>query len=236
MKNHFALLATGILLAGGSRCFSQNLNWGGPAFSDFADSAGNTLDNTFVFELGAFSGGFEPTASNVDSWFDHWQVFDRAFYNGVEQPVDDGIHGYITNWSSDTDSLRMLDDGTSNSPHLSPGALSFEGLSAFLWVRKGDEPVEGSEWLLTRADAWVFPTAVPGCCDEGLPVEWSLSDLDVADVPTWGKQGVTSGSGVWTENDPHTLQTYTFVPEPSSALLTVMAGLITVLRRRRTAV
>ena len=203
MKNHFALLATGILLAGGSRCFSQNLNWGGPAFSDFADSAGNTLDNTFVFELGAFSGGFEPTASNVDSWFDHWQVFDRAFYN---------------------------------SPHLSPGALSFEGLSAFLWVRKGDEPVEGSEWLLTRADAWVFPTAVPGCCDEGLPVEWSLSDLDVADVPTWGKQGVTSGSGVWTENDPHTLQTYTFVPEPSSALLTVMAGLITVLRRRRTAV
>ena len=54
----------------------------------------------------------------------------------------------------------MLDDGTSNSPFMH-GAPSFEGLDAYIWIRKGDQPVEGSEWLLTRAIQLDFPRRDP---------------------------------------------------------------------------
>jgi hypothetical protein len=216
------LLAFGVLPSG-----AQQLNWGSAAFSDFADSRGAVLDNTFVFEIGAFNAGFVPNSTNIDSWQSNWKVFDRAAYNGIEQPVDDGISGYITG------TARMLDNGRSDSLFMTPGAPSFEGLSGYLWVRKGDNPVPGSEWLLTRANAWVFPTAIPGCCDNDTPFEWAISDMGGGDVPKWGKQGVVAGPGEFMDPSAHTLQTYTFVPEPSSAVMVLLAGSVMVLRRRR---
>lgn len=240
MKPHFALLAAMLLMASVFRAQSQTLDWGSEVFTNLYDSQGQTLDNTFVFEIGAFVTGFVPEESNVSSWLENWRVFDRASY-------DPGL-GYFTKWGTDTETLRMLDNGTSNSPYMTPGAPSFEGLTAFLWVRKGDLPVEGSEWLLTRADNWVFPTAIPGCCDNETPVQWSVSDLDQGDTPLWGRQGgftgandpyVLTGSGVFTATGPNTysgsstLQTFTFVPEPSAAIMAALAGFSMVLRRRR---
>ncbi|MCX6865825.1 MAG: PEP-CTERM sorting domain-containing protein, partial [Verrucomicrobia bacterium] len=64
-------------------------------------------------------------------------------------------------------------------------------------------------------------------------LEWSVSDLRPQDVPLHGKQGDTAGPGVFTDSRSHLLQTYTFVPEPSAALLATLAGLTFVLRRRR---
>lgn len=240
MKIHLALLAAAFLVATGSRARSQTLDWGSEVFSNLYDSKGQTLDNAFVFEIGAFVDGFVPETQNVSSWLANWRVFDRAAYAP-------GL-GYFTKWSTETDTLRMMDDGTSNSPYMTPGSLSFEGLNAYLWIRKGDLPEEGSEWLLTRADNWVFPTATPGCCDNETPVQWSVSDLDDNDTPVWGRQGgytdqndpyVSTGSGVFTGTGPNTypgsstLQTFTFVPEPSTLVMTAFAGCGMALRRRR---
>ncbi len=238
MKPHVALLASLLLVASSFRAQSQTLDWGSEVFTNLYDSNGQTLDNTFVFEMGAFVAGFVPEASNVSSWSANWRVFDRASY--------DPLLGYFTKWGTETETLRMLDDGTSNSPYMTPGSMSFEGLNAFLWVRKGELPVEGSEWLLTRADNWTFPTATPGCCDNEPPSQWSVSDLDGGDIPVWGRQAgdtndpyVSTGPGVFTSSGPSTypgsstLQTFTFVPEPSAAIMTALAGCVMVLRRRR---
>jgi hypothetical protein len=220
MKASFALFAVAVFLAAGTPLRAQTLNWGSAVFSQIVDSTGQTLDNTFVFEIGAFTEGFVPEESNVDSWLANWKVFDQAAYN---QSI-----GYFSS------TVHMLDDGTSDSPEMSAGAPSFEGLSAYLWIRKGDDPVEGSEWLLTRADNWTFPTATPGCCDKELPVQWSVSDLDGGDVPEWGKQGDVSGSGVSTSTGgPYTLQTFTFVPEPGTAMMSALGIGCLCLRRRR---
>jgi hypothetical protein len=218
MKTYFTLLALAVGSVAGPGLTAQTLNWGSQAFSDFADSSGNTLDHTFLFELGAFVAGFDVQTEPTSSWLENWRVFDRASYN-----QGNGVF---------TSSVQMLDDGTSNSPYLSPGGMSFAGLSAYLWVRKGDDPVEGSEWLLTRADNWTFPAPIPGCCDTDI-VEWSVSDLNGGNVPEWGSQGGVDGPGVHSDTGPHTLQTYTFVPEPSTVILAPLAGFALMLRRRR---
>ncbi|MBC8126254.1 MAG: PEP-CTERM sorting domain-containing protein, partial [Gloeobacteraceae cyanobacterium ES-bin-144] len=189
-------------------------------FSDLTDSNGQALDqNTFVFEIGAFDPTFVPDSSNTSQWASNWRVFDRAAYSQA--------NGYFTS------TTHIMNDGTSNSPFETPSVPSFAGLEAYLWVRNGDNPVPGTEWLLTRASAWVFPVPDPteDCCDKGV-IEWSVSDI-VAEVPKWGKQGTIGGPGVFTDSNPHTLQTYTFVPEPSSALLAALAGVFAVTRRRR---
>ncbi len=220
MKTNLALLAVTIFLISAFRTEAQTLEWGSEVFSDLVDSHGNTLDTAFVFELGAFADGFVPDQTNTSSWLKNWRVFDRASYSQD--------NGYFSS------TVQMLDNGRSDSTYQTPGTMSFEGLGAYIWVRKGDNPVEGSEWLLTRANTWTFPTATPGCCDNQPPTQWSVSDLGNGNVPLWGGQGGIDGSGVHTDFGTHTLQTFTFVPEPSSVLLVGMAGAFTVLRRRRT--
>jgi hypothetical protein len=206
---------------------AQTFNWGSAVFSDLVDSSGNTLDDTYIFELGSFVNGFTPDETNTSSWIDNWQVFDAAAYNGIEETGDDGIYGYFTS------TVNMNAGGTSDSASLTTGALSFEGLDAYMWVRNSDLAVEGSEWMLTRADAWVFPAPDDDCCGNGPPIEWSTSDLSSIDTPVWGTQGGVAGGGVVYDNGNYTLQTATFVPEPSSMLLVMSSAIMLIIRRRR---
>lgn len=206
---------------------SQTLNWGSAVFSNLVDNNGKTMGDTFVFELGSFVNGFTPDDTNINDWLANWQVFDAATYNGIEEPVDDGIYGYFTSV------VNMNADGTSDSPWQTPGATSFEGLDAYLWVRNSDLAIEGSEWLLTRADNWLFPTADPDCCGNGPPIEWSTSDLTSSNIPVWGSQGGITGGGIISNPGIYTLQSAAFVPEPSSFMLCMIAGILTVVRRRR---
>ena len=207
--------------------FAQQIDWGSSIYDDIVDSEANILDNTFIFQLGSFENGFTPDSENVDAWSENWKVFDQADYNGIDAPIDDGIWGYFTS------TVNMLAGGVSNSADLTPGATSFEGQSAFVWIRNSDDAVEGSEWVLVRADSWVFPNVDPECCPSDLPLEWSMSDLALGDVPLWVSQGGTAGDGSYTTTGSYTLQTFTFVPEPSTALLFGLAGMVAVYRRRR---
>lgn len=215
-------------LISGTLVSAQQIDWGSPVFSDLVDSEGNVLDQSFVFQLGAFDTGYDPSANDPADWLSHWEVFDEADYNGIEQPVDDGISGYYTS------TANMEPDGTSDSPEESPGAASFEGRQGFIWIRNGDTPESGTEWLVVTSSSWIFPVADPGCCGSGLPLEWSSSDLSDVDVPLWGSQGGFSGPGEYTVTGPYTQQTFTFVPEPAPALLLGIGGMVMTVRRRRT--
>jgi hypothetical protein len=229
MKPPYAclLLLLGCLGLSTGALHAQAFNWGSAVFSDLVDSEGNTLDDTFVFEVGAFTEGFIPDETNIGEWYSNWQVFDAAAYNGVEETGDDGIYGYFTS------TVNMNPDGTSDSPWQTPGALSFEGLDAYIWVRNSDIAGEGTEWSLVRADDWVFPTADPDCCGNGQPIEWSTSDLTSSDTPVWGSQGGITGGGIITNTGTYTLQTATFVPEPSPLMLSLLFAVVILLRRRR---
>lgn len=216
MKLTPALFVAVVFTVADTRIQAQTLNWGNEAFGDLSDSKGVTLDNTFVFELGSFFNGFVPTDSNTDQWVLNWEVFDSAAYN---KDIE-----YFTS------TVYVQNGVTSSNPTAS--TLSFAGLDAYIWIRNDDNPVPGTEWLLTRADNWTFPVIGGDCCNTDV-VEWAVSDLDSGNVPQWGRQNDVIGSGEFSSTSTTGLQTFTFVPEPSSALLAAVAGGFLVLRRRR---
>lgn len=231
MKLHFASAVSSLAFLLAPSGLAQTLNWDSELFSDLVDSSGQTLDQAYIFEIGSFADDFTPNSTNLSDWSNHWRIFDAASYNGMEDQ-DDGIHGYFTS------SVQMRSDGTSASPFAAE-EFNFNGLQAYLWVRNSDVPESDSEWFLARADDWSFPIAFPGCCDNDLPISWSLNDLDRDEItPIWGAQSDLRGSGSYTDGGSYTLQThnletYTPVPEPSSVLLLGTAGLVLIGRRHR---
>lgn len=225
MKTILPFVAAALAIWSPTTATAQTVNWGSPMFSSIVDSAGVELDNTFVFELGAFANGFQPNAGNQASWFDNWRVFDTAGYNDSRDP--DPIFGYYTGVAS------LEDNGTSTSPWAA-GGFNFGGLEAYVWVRNSDDAVQGSEWFLARSALWEFPDPVPGCCDNDPPLDWSLSDLKNGSVtPLFGSQDGLDGAGVFTVDGVFSLQTFTVIPEPSSAILITGGLLALALRRRR---
>ena len=188
---------------------AQTLNWASPVFSDLADSHGLTLDGAFSFQIGVFADDFAPQESNAPDWEANWILLDEADYNASL--------GYFTSSAF----LKDVPDYQS----------VFAGRNAYLWIRNGGSPEPGTEWFLGRAASWVLPESVPGCCGNGLPVEWSVSDL-AGVVPDFGGQGGLQGPGQIDNPGSFTLQTATFVPEPSALALLALATALAARRRR----
>jgi hypothetical protein len=204
---------------------AQQLNWGAPIGTQLIDSNGDAIDDSFVFELGAFALNFDPTEANVGEWLTHWRVFDALTFHPV--------NGFST-------STLFIGNGvTSGSPHATDPSFSFAGLDAYMWIRKGSDPVPGSEWFVGRAIDWEFPLVGGDCCATNI-IQWSVSDLGPGELPEWGRHYDESGPGHSTFKDPLTdedgMQTHTFIiPEPTSALLLLVGCSGFILRRQRQA-
>jgi hypothetical protein len=214
-----ALLIASLAGAIISDATASTLNWGSDVGSSLMDSEGEVLDETFVFELGAFQDNFVPDESNIDQWSLNWLVFDRASYNP--------ILGYFTS------SVQISTDGKSASEFAEPDSPSFNGKSMYLWIKNNAGTQPGTEWMLSRNASWTFSVNTTECCDNSLPMEWSVSDLDENDVPVWGAQNGIPGAGESSAPGNYTLQTYTVVPEPTAITLVGVAIGLGMMRRRR---
>lgn len=201
---------------------TDQINWGSLDGSTIVDSDGNQLAAAnFTFALGAFATDFTPSETNVEDWFTNWYTFDNASYNAA--------NGLFTG------QYTMYDDPNGNFAGVDLGDFAGAAISrdAYFWIYNGEQPTVGTEWFLARAPLWKFPTLSAECCLNGLPLEWSMSDLS-SHTPLWGNQLGTEGSGVVSNfNGSADLQTYTFIPEPSSAMLVAIAAIMGLLRRSR---
>jgi hypothetical protein len=222
MKTTRILCAALLLAAASPLIHAQTLNWGSPVGTLVVDSNGDGVDDSFVFELGAFNLGFTPDENNHEDWALNWMVFDTASYNEA--------FGYFTS------TVHVISDISGNVTSSNPNAESgnFAGLVAYLWIRNQDTPGENAEWLLVRASNWTFPLTAGDCCDTSV-IEWSVSDLNTGNTPLYGSQGGITGQGIHPHTSTGGLQTHTFIPEPSGFLLVSFSGIAAVMRRRRNA-
>lgn len=214
MNSIFFKLLSLVFLLGTMAVRSQTVNWGSLTGSDIVDSQGQALDNTFIFQLGAFEAGFIPDQTNINLWDEKWRVFDTANYSNS---LSSG--GYFT--------------GTQDLQDVASYSSMFAGLTAYLWIRN-DTLTE--HFLSTSTDKpgaaeWKFPTLDAGCCPNSGVTTWSVSNFG-SDVPIWGSQGSQIGGGDFTAPGPFDIRTHV-VPEPTSAVFVALFGFYAAMLRRR---
>lgn len=211
-------LAAAILAFASLHAHATTINWGSNVFDSLANSEGQALDSSYKVELGVFVNSFVPTADNTADWAANWKTFDLASFNTDM--------GYFTGTAD------LKPDGSSSSAAADLG-VNFADMEAYVWVFN-DLVIEGStQWFLGRSDSWVMPHTPGGCCDSGLPAQWSTSDLTPSDTPVFGGQGAVIGGGYTNSAGNFVLQTYNVVPEPAVMLLSSL-GLCLLFRRRVT--
>lgn len=233
MKFLKSLLVLSAALATAGPVRAIQINWGIEVDSTLRDSFGNALNDTYKIQLGFFESvlpgvQYVPTASNVSSWASQWRVFDEAsFAAGTFDPSS----GYFTS------SASLNSNGNSNSSYASVG-VDFSNQEAYIWIHNTKTPGPAAQWFLGRSATastatpsspatanWILPPKpVAGCCDNEVQ-EWSISDLDSADIPVLGRQAKVDG--------PYTMQLVA-IPEPSLSILLALGGVAAACRRRRT--
>lgn len=220
------LIAALLLLASGFRSEARTINWGSAVGDTLLTSNGVLLSDVFTFELGTF-GGFVPSVSNLDQWGANWKIFDRA--------IAPAIDGWDSGSGFFSGTATLEADGTSDSSPPLPAFTFTEGEQAYIWVYNTLAVDSTTEWALVTnnsldgnpLDDWLMPAH---SAQVQQPLEWRLSNA--TEVP-FGGLNDDEGPGDYTVTPPSfELQTHT-VPEPSSILLAMLAGLAGISRRRR---
>ena len=187
------------------------VNWGNALGDLLVDSENNPIfaDETFTFQLGAFTDGASPYSTSVQDWSSNWAVFDETTLN---EPFSNGEFIF-----SSTADLQA--DGTSSSAFATEN-YDFSGAELYLWVfNENDQIEEGTEWFLARIESWTLPdvTAEGGCDDCPTdPLEFPYSDLIGGGItPVFGGLEAQTGDGYFIDrNTGAQLQTFAVIPEP----------------------
>lgn len=137
-------LVAAILFLLASVAGGGQINWSSAFGSTNLLSTGAAMDEQIVFELGVFSSGFVPSASNTASWAANWQRASLAFYN------------------SDLKYFTGVFSVTSNA---APFAAGTKG---YIWGHDGN--CTNGEWILLSAPSWTWPTPNP----IELPLNWTI--------------------------------------------------------------
>ncbi len=219
-----AALAVLLLLPGGSS--ARTVAWYSAVGDSFLTAGSADWDASLSFSLGAFSSGFTPTDANMSLWQSNWMTFDTAtFANGgwSSTPPFPNFTSSDETISAGVNLVRANGDpagaGTTNLFGIDGSPLD---QPVFIWAYNSQAFNPANEWALITNASWGFPAS-----DLGNPnsVDFALSDPGTTAVfGNFNQQ--TVGPDV-----NSTLQTQV-VPEPGTALLIAVAGILLRLKRR----
>lgn len=128
---------------------AQPILWASDSGQTNRDSTGALMDSGFLFELGSFSGGFQPTAGNVGEWAGRWVVADSTGYNSTDQR------------------FNRLHEVTANTAPFTVGAAA--------WIMGTKVGPTGTERILFRKSTWTWPTPNP---INPVPLQWNAKLAD----------------------------------------------------------
>lgn len=128
---------------------AATIEWNVRANSINLDSSGARMSSGFIFQLGVFSAGFQPTASNIADWDEHWHAADTAVYNP---------------------SSRAFGSSFKVASNIAPFNTGAQG-----WIMGTKETPTGTEKILFRRTNWTWPTADLPRNPASFPREWSVA-------------------------------------------------------------
>ena len=122
--------------------------WFSRAASVHVDHSGTSLDDSYVFELGAFNIGFTPSISNTAEWAANWHPADRSSYQTDTQTFG-GTYLNQTNEAVFQTSNR-----------------------GYIWGYSAANP---TQWILIGDSSWKWPdTSDP----LAFPLQWNVSSAN----------------------------------------------------------
>jgi hypothetical protein len=202
---------------------ADSISWGTKLSGEtFYRSDGSALDNSFQFQLGVFeevSPGtpFVPTEGNISLWNSQWRVFNEATEANGSYNV--GAKAVLLTETLDSSGTSALG-----------GSFVFFDEQPYVWAFNNKVGDATSEWALYTDASWVFPTTSP---TQGVEIH-SFFLADPGTVAVFGGINDTSSDTGTRTSFPATFSIQTHaVPEPSVALLLVVAtGALSIARRR----
>ncbi len=144
----FSVVILLFLIGSGAPCaHGSQINWQSRPFATHQTSEGTPLDETYLFELGAFRDGFTPSAANTGSWASHWVVAARSSFN-VANEVFGGSHILENNEAPFTTTNRGYIWGFATS-----GINEWVLISdpSWLWPETGDPLTFPEDWAVSTA-------------------------------------------------------------------------------------
>ncbi|MDB6069053.1 MAG: hypothetical protein JWL81_224 [Verrucomicrobiales bacterium] len=226
----FTLTSLAVLPCGAT---AGSISWGSAVADKLYDSEGSPLTSDYSFEMGTFSGGFEPTAANLGDWAGSWKLLEKADF--ITSPL------YFTENSllaTSGPGLVWERDAVNDPPTpASNPNVFFPGERVYVWAYNSKASGTPVQWALltgtgsTSDTDWVL-TADMG--DElAMTLQWRLSN---ATTPVYGGLNNLRGPGGYSaEPATYSLQTALVVtiPEPSATGLLTAIFLLPLNRRRR---
>ncbi len=219
-----ALLMMGILAA--PAWADRTIVYGSTLEAVNVTSDGAPLDDSFIFELGTFTGNFLPTLTNTSEWLAHWAPAPNS--------SDSEYSGATTYYS--TEQVPFLGGGPANAFQgfvaLNTNDDAFApGLQGYFWGFDEREGVAAAEWVLLSNTAWVIPTVMPGEIEFSSDLEWLTSDTGTYSI-TGSVNPYFNPDAPVTEQPAHLVSSLVAIPEPKGLLFVLPVALL--LRRRRT--
>jgi len=132
---------------------ATQVDWNGLPFSVNLTSTGKPWDDSWVAELGSFSGNFTPSSANTAAWAASWRAASRSNYQPATRYFA-GSYSYETNTAS-----------------------FLTGTRAYFWLFNPHAPL--GEWILLTNPAWTWPT---GSSFDPFTTTWASSEATLAVV------------------------------------------------------
>jgi hypothetical protein len=156
MKNfYFSPLLIAACVVTQATGLAGTIEWNSPPAAMNLDSNSAPMSTGFVYELGVFSSGFQPTPSNVADWAANWHVADRA-----------GRSGTVNAFGS---SFRVPNNKA-------PFTVGAEG-----WIMGKKDSPTGTELILFRNNHWTWPAATSATAVPTFAQEWHVDGKSTMD-------------------------------------------------------
>lgn len=242
------------------RLGAQSVAWGGSTSNNQLsfDSHGNADLGVLTWELGWFADGYSPNATNFATWADNWNSVDVGAFTSAGPP---GPPGPFLSANLFLDNLLDAPVGTEGK-QMYTFVHNGGTTDAAVWGPLMGTP-NGEALIYTLGQTFKgtgIPTQSFNIADnptdpnDDLTVIWGRVDRYMYADDTWpsgsgsppADGGVIWNAGVISNpiansvaspandlNGTFENQTATWIPEPASALLVVLGGALTALRRRR---
>jgi hypothetical protein len=222
MKNiYFSMLAASLMGALQQTASAVTIHWGNSLLATMLKSDGTpvTASDGFQFQLGVFESGFVPTTANTATWVANWRPLDSADYNGTARYFTSSFEMILTSGGS---------AAVSTSPESSGYQVTL-GTKIYLMAFNNTAMNETTELFLGSAESWT--QGPPSNSQLDKPIDYRLSGIT---QPIFGGANNTPGGGEkTTPSGPYNFQSATFIPEPSSILLSLLGPGLLLGRRRR---